>query len=133
MIENLIIKVIKENIKKGKYYTFDDKVISQNICIEDYFDNFDNFGLEIRIHTDEDSLDNTIQIKHNGILIKEFNIDKSNLDIASLQEEYHEEKLSEVENAIIEKYNIIKIKTIKMGIDKDTGLPFTYYTDGPTE
>ena len=67
MIENLIIKVIKENIKKGKYYTFDNKVISQNICIEDYFD---NFGLEIRIHTDEDSLDNTIQIKHNGILIK---------------------------------------------------------------
>lgn len=49
MIENLIIKVIKENIKKGKYYTFDNKVISQNICIEDYFD---NFGLEIRIHTD---------------------------------------------------------------------------------
>lgn len=36
MIKNLIIKVIKENIKKGKYYTFDDKVISQNICIEDY-------------------------------------------------------------------------------------------------
>lgn len=82
MIENLIIKVIKENIKKGKYYTFDNKVISQNICIEDYFD---NFGLEIRIHTDEDSLDNTIQIKHNGILIKEFNIDKNNLDIDSLQ------------------------------------------------
>lgn len=105
MIENLIIKVIKENIKKGKYYTFDDKVISQNICIEDYFD---NFGLEIRIHTDEDSLDNTIQIKHNGILIKEFNIDKNNLDIASLQEEYHEEKLSEVENAIIK--NIISLK-----------------------
>lgn len=130
MIEIFIIKVIKENIKKGKYYTIDNKVISQNICIEDYFD---NFGLEIRIHTDEDSLDNTIQIKHNGILIKEFNIDKNNLDIASLQEEYHEEKLSEVKNAIIEKYNIIKTKTIKMGIDKDTGLPFTYYTDGPTE
>lgn len=130
MIEIFIIKVIKENIKKGKYYTFDNKVISQNICIEDYFD---NFGLEIRIHTDEDSLDNTIQIKHNGILIKEFNIYKNNLDIASLQEEYHEEKLSEVENAIIEKYNIIKTKTIKIGIDKDTGLPFTYYTDGPTE
>lgn len=66
-------------------------------------------------------------------MIKEFNIDKNNLDIASLQEEYHEEKLSEVKNAIIEKYNIIKTKTIKMGIDKDTGLPFTYYTDGPTE
>lgn len=130
MIEIFIIKVIKENIKKGKYYTIDNKVISQNICIEDYFD---NFGLEIRIHTDEDSLDNTIQIKHNGILIKEFNIDKNNLDIASLQEEYHEEKLSEVKNAIIEKYNIIKTKTIKMGIDKNTGLPFTYYTDGPTE
>lgn len=130
MIEIFIIKVIKENIKKGKYYTIDNKVISQNICIEDYFD---NFGLEIRIHTDEDSLDNTIQIKHNGILIKEFNIDKNNLDIASLQEEYHEEKLSEVKNAIIEKYNIIKTKTIKIGIDKDTGLPFTYYTDGPTE
>lgn len=130
MIENLIIKVIKENIKKGKYYTIDNKVISQNICIEDYFD---NFGLEIRIHTDEDSLDNTIQIKHNGILIKEFNIDKNNLDIASLQEEYHEEKLFEVENAIIEKYNIIKTKPIKMGVDKDTGLPFTYYTDGLAE
>lgn len=100
MIEIFIIKAIKENIKKGKYYTIDNKVISQNICIEDYFD---NFGLEIRIHTDEDSLDNTIQIKHNGILIKEFNIDKNNLGIASLQEEYHEEKLSEVENAIIEK------------------------------
>lgn len=54
MTENLIIKVIKENIKKGKYYTFDNKVISQNICIEDYFN---NSGLEIRIHTDEDSLD----------------------------------------------------------------------------
>lgn len=52
MIEIFIIKVIKENIKKGKYYTIDNKVISQNICIEDYFD---NFGLEIRIHTDEDS------------------------------------------------------------------------------
>lgn len=65
-------------------------------------------------------------------MIKEFNIDKSNLDIASLQEEYHEEKLSEVENAIIEKYNIIKTKPIKIGLDKD-GLPFTYYTDGPTE
>lgn len=83
MIEIFIIKVIKENIKKGKYYTFDNKVISQNICIEDYFD---NFGLEIRIHTDEDSLD-----------------------------------------------NIIKTNPIKMGFDKDTGLPFTYYTDGPAE
>lgn len=71
MIEIFIIKVIKENIKKGKYYTIDNKVISQNICIEDYFD---NFGLEIRIHTDEDSLDNTIQIKHNGILIKELGL-----------------------------------------------------------
>ena len=121
---------IKEYIKKGNYYTIDYKVLIQHIGKEDYFD---NFGLEIRIHTDEDSLDNTIQIKHNGILIKEFNIDKNNLDIASLQEEYHEEKLSEVKNAIIEKYNIIKTKTIKIGIDKDTGLPFTYYTDGPTE
>lgn len=129
MIENLIIKVIKENIKKGKYYTFDNKVISQNICIEDYFD---NFGLKIRIHTDEDSLVNTIQISHNGILIKEFNIDKNNLDIDSLQKEYHQEKLSEIENAILEKYNIIKTKPIKIGFDKD-GLPFTYYTDGPTE
>lgn len=129
MIENLIIKVIKENIKKGKYYTFDNKVISQNICIEDYFD---NFGFKIRIHTDEDSLVNTIQIGHNGILIKEFNIDKNNLDIDSLQKEYHQEKLSEIENAILEKYNIIKIRPIKMGLDKD-GLPFTYYTDGPTE
>ena len=44
MIENLIIKVIKENIKKGKYYTFDNKVISQNICIEDYFDSL--FGIQ---------------------------------------------------------------------------------------
>lgn len=130
MIENLIIKVIKENIKKGKYYIIDNKVISQNICIESYFD---NFGLEIRIHTDEDSLDNTIQIKHNGILIKEFNIDKNNLDIDSLQEEYLQEKFSEIENAILEKYNIIKTKPIKMGFDKDTGLPFTYYTDGPAE
>lgn len=130
MIEIFIIKVIKENIKKGKYYTIDNKVISQNICIEDYFD---NFGLEIRIHTDEDSLDNTIQIKHNGILIKEFNIDKNNLDIDSLQEEYHRQKLSEIENAILEKYNIIKTKPIKTGLDKDTGLPFTYYTDGPAE
>lgn len=129
MIENLIIKVIKENIKKGKYYTFDNKVISQNICIEDYFD---NFGLKIRIHTDEDSLVNTIQISHNGILIKEFNIDKNNLDIDSLQKEYHQEKLSEIENAILEKYNIIKTKPIKIGLDKD-GFPFTYYTDGPTE
>lgn len=129
MIENLIIKVIKENIKKGKYYTFDNKVISQNICIEDYFD---NFGFKIRIHTDEDSLVNTIQIGHNGILIKEFNIDKNNLDIDSLQKEYHQEKLSEIENAILEKYNIIKTRPIKMGLDKD-GLPFTYYTDGPTE
>ncbi len=130
MIENLIIKVIKENIKKGKYYTFDNKVISQNICIEDYFD---NFGLKIRIHTDENSLVNTIQIDHNGILIKEFNIDKNNLDIDSLQKEYHQEKLSEIENAILEKYNIIKTKPIKMGVDKDTGLPFTYYTDGLAE
>lgn len=130
MIEFFIIKVIKENIKKGKYYTFDNKVISQNICIEDYFD---NFRLEIRIHTDEDSLDNTIQIKYNRILIKEFNIDKNNLDIASLQEGYHREKLSEVENAIIEKYNIIKTKTFKMGIDKDTGLPFSTYYIGPAE
>ena len=130
MIEIFIIKVIKENIKKGKYYTIDNKVISQNICIEDYFD---NFGLEIRIYTDEDSLDNTIQIKHNGILIKEFNIDKNNLDIDSLQKEYHQEKLSEIENAILEKYNIIKTKPIKMGVDKDTGLPFTYYTDGLAE
>lgn len=130
MIENLIIKVIKENIKKGKYYTFDDKVISQNICIEDYFD---NFGLKIRIYTDENSLVNTIQIDHNGILIKEFNIDKNNLDIDSLQKEYHQEKLSEIENAILEKYNIIKTKPIKMGVDKDTGLPFTYYTDGLAE
>lgn len=130
MIENLIIKVIKENIKKGKYYTSDNKLISQNICIEDYFD---NFGLKIRIHTDEDSLVNTIQIEHNDILIKEFNIDKNNLDIASLQEEYHQEKLSEVENSILEKYNIIKTKPVKIGVDKDTGLPFTYYTDGPTE
>lgn len=130
MIENLIIKVIKENIKKGKYYTSDNKLISQNICIEDYFD---NFGLKIRIHTDEDSLVNTIQIDHNGILIKEFNIDKNNLDIASLQEEYHQEKLSEVENAILEKYNIIKTRPIKIGVDKDTGLPFTYYTDGPAK
>lgn len=130
MIKNLIIKVIKENIKKGKYYTFDDKVISQNICIEDYFD---NFGLKIRIYTDENSLVNTIQIDHNGILIKEFNIDKNNLDIDSLQKEYHQEKLSEIENAILEKYNIIKTKPIKMGVDKDTGLPFTYYTDGLAE
>lgn len=130
MIENLIIKVIKENIKKGKYYTFDNKVISQNIYIEDYFD---NFGFKIRIHTDEDSLVNTIQIGHNGILIKEFNIDKNNLDIDSLQKEYHQEKLSEIENAILEKYNIIKTKPIKMGVDKDTGLPFTYYTDGLAE
>lgn len=130
MIEIFIIKVIKENIKKGKYYTIDNKVISQNICIEDYFD---NFGLEIRIHTDEDSLDNTIQIKHNGILIKEFNIDKNNLDIDSLQKEYHQEKLSEIENAILKKDNIIKTNPIKMGFDKDTGLPFTYYTDGPAE
>lgn len=130
MIEIFIIKVIKENIKKGKYYTIDNKVISQNICIEDYFD---NFGLEIRIHTDEDSLDNTIQIKHNGILIKEFNIDKNNLDIDSLQKEYHQEKLSEIENAILKKDNIIKTYPIKMGFDKDTGLPFTYYTDGPAE
>ena len=130
MIENLIIKVIKENIKKGKYYTSDNKLISQNICIEVYFD---NFGLKIRIHTDEDSLVNTIQIEHNGILIKEFNIDKNNLDIASLQEEYLQEKLSEVENSILEKYNIIKTKPVKIGVDKDTGLPFTYYTDGPTE
>lgn len=130
MIENLIIKVIKENIKKGKYYTFDDKVISQNICIEDYFD---NFGLKIRIYTDENSLVNTIQIDHNGILIKEFNIDKNNLDIDSLQKEYHQEKLSEIENAILKKYNIIKTKPIKMGVDKDTGLPFTYYTDGLAE
>lgn len=121
MIEIFIIKVIKENIKKGKYYTIDNKVISQNICIEDYFD---NFGLEIRIHTDEDSLDNTIQIKHNGILIKEFNIDKNNLDIDSLQKEYHQEKLSEIENAILKKDNIIKTNPIKMGFDKDTGLPF---------
>ena len=66
-------------------------------------------------------------------LLKEFNIDKSNLDIASLQEEYHQEKLSEIENAILEKYNIIKTKPIKMGVDKDTGLPFTYYTDGPAK
>lgn len=131
MIEIFIIKVIKENIKKGKYYTIDNnKVISQNICIEDYFD---NFGLKIRIHTDEDSLVNTIQIGHNGILTKEFNIDKNNLDIDSLQKEYHQEKLSEIENAILEKYNIIKTKPIKMGFDKDTGLPFTYYTDGLTE
>lgn len=130
MIKNLIIKVIKENIKKGKYYTFDNKVISQNICIEDYFD---NFGLKIRIYTDENSLVNTIQIDHNGILIKEFNIDKNNLDIDSLQKEYHQEKLSEIENAILEKYNIIKTKPIKMGVDKDTGLPFTYYTDGLAE
>lgn len=131
MIENLIIKVIKENIKKGKYYTFDDKVISQNICIEDYFD---NFGLKIRIYTDENSLVNIIQIEHNDILIKEFNIvDKNNLDIDSLQKEYHQEKLSEIENAILEKYNIIKTKPIKMGVDKDTGLPFTYYTDGLAE
>lgn len=130
MIEIFIIKAIKENIKKGKYYTIDNKVISQNICIEDYFD---NFGLEIRIHTDEDSLDNTIQIKHNGILIKEFNIDKNNLDIDSLQKEYHQEKLSEIENAILKKDNIIKTNPIKMGFDKDTGLPFTYYTDGPAE
>lgn len=130
MIEIFIIKVIKENIKKGKYYTIDNKIISQNICIEDYFD---NFGLEIRIHTDEDSLDNTIQIKHNGILIKEFNIDKNNLDIDSLQKEYHQEKLSEIENAILKKDNIIKTNPIKMGLDKDTGLPFTYYTDGPAE
>lgn len=131
MIENLIIKVIKENIKKGKYYTFDDKVISQNICIEDYFD---NFGLKIRIYTDENSLVNIIQIEHNDILIKEFNIvDKNKLDIDSLQKEYHQEKLSEIENAILEKYNIIKTKPIKMGVDKDTGLPFTYYTDGLAE
>lgn len=131
MIKNLIIKVIKENIKKGKYYTFDDKVISQNICIEDYFD---NFGLKIRIYTDENTLVNTIQIDHNGILIKEFNIvDKNILDIDSLQKEYHQEKLSEIENAILEKYNIIKTKPIKMGVDKDTGLPFTYYTDGLAE
>lgn len=66
-------------------------------------------------------------------MIKEFNIDKNNLDIDSLQEEYHQEKLSEIENAILEKYNIIKTKPIKMGLDKDTGLPFTYYTDGPAE
>lgn len=105
MIKNLIIKVIKENIKKGKYYTFDDKVISQNIYIEDYFD---NFSLKIRIHTDENSLVNTIQIDHNGILIKGFNIDKNNLDIDSLQKEYHQEKLSEIENAILE--NIISLK-----------------------
>lgn len=120
MIEIFIIKAIKGNIKKGKYYTFDNKVISQNIRIEDYFD---NFGLGIRIHTDEDSLGNTIQIKHNGILIKEFNIDKNNLDIDSLQKEYHQEKLSEIENAILEKYNTTKTKPIKMGSDKDTGLP----------
>lgn len=31
MIEIFIIKVIKENIKKGKYYTIDNKVISQNM------------------------------------------------------------------------------------------------------
>lgn len=66
-------------------------------------------------------------------MIKEFNIDKNNLDIASLQEEYHQEKLSEVENAILEKYNIIKTRPIKIGVDKDTGLPFTYYTDGPAK
>lgn len=66
-------------------------------------------------------------------MIKEFNIDKNNLDIDSLQKEYHQEKLSEIENAILEKYNIIKTKPIKIGFDKDTGLPFTYYTDGPTE
>ena len=41
--------------------------------------------------------------------------------------------LSEIENAILEKYNIIKTKPIKMGVDKDTGLPFTYYTDGLAE
>lgn len=121
MIEIFIIKAIKENIKKGKYYTFDNKVISQNICIEDYFD---NFGLKIRIHTGEDPLVNTIQIGHNGILIKEFNIDKNNLDIDSLQKEYHQEKLSEIENAILKKDNIIKTNPIKMGLDKDTGLPF---------
>lgn len=103
MIENLIIKAIKGNIKEGKYYTFDNKVISQNICIEDYFD---DFGFKIRIHTGEGSLVNTIQIGHNGILIKEFNIDKNNLDIDSLQKEYHQEKLSEIENAILEKYNM---------------------------
>lgn len=130
MIENLIIKAIKENIKEGKYYAFDDKAISQNICIEDYFD---NFGLEIRIHADENSLANAIQIDHNGILIKEFNIDKNNLDIDSLQKEYHQEKLSEIENAILEKYNIIKAESIKTGVDKDAGLPFAYYADGPAE
>ena len=49
MIEIFIIKVIKENIKKGKYYTIDNKVISQNICIEDYFD---KDGLPFTYYTD---------------------------------------------------------------------------------
>ena len=51
----------------------------------------------------------------------------------TLPVEQMEDKLSEIENAILEKYNIIKTKPIKMGLDKDTGLPFTYYTDGPAE
>ena len=38
-----------------------------------------------------------------------------------------------IENAILKKDNIIKTNPIKMGFDKDTGLPFTYYTDGPAE
>lgn len=130
MKEGTIIKVIEENIKKGKYYTLDNKVTSQNIYVEDYFD---NFGLKIRICTDEDSLTNTVQIEYNGILLKTFTIDKDKLDINSLQKDFHKEKLFEVESAIIEKYNIIKTKTTKIGVDKNTGLPYTYYTNGPTK
>lgn len=130
-MENLIIKVIEENIKKGRYFTYDCEVISKDFSIEDYFD---NFAVQIRVHaTDKDSSTNFIQINSNNICLKEFTIDKDKLDIAALQENYHKEKLAEIEEALMEKYKVIKTKNMKVGFDKDTGLHYTYYTNGPTE